>query len=140
MQSSIGGHHLDMALDRQEAGAAPAACAGAGEHGVVLWFQMRCALDGHGAADATVGGVNLSAGKAKRHQKIKVRVLNVFSRNLEGLGQKLNAKRPFVENEFNVEGVVQPAARRARCKGALAGPPRPAERLAGPTPCQRVWR
>jgi hypothetical protein len=70
---------------------------------------MRRALDGHGAADVTVGGVNLSTGKAKRGQKIKCRVLKVFNRNLEGLGQKLSAKRPFVENEFDVEGVVQPA-------------------------------
>ena len=76
--------------------------------GVVLLFQMRCALDGHGAADVTVGGVDLSTGKAKRGQKIKFRVFKVFSRNLEGLGQKLSAKRPFVENEFDVEGVLQP--------------------------------
>src|SRR5208282_5664415 len=97
-----------MTFDRQEADAAPPARAGAIEHRVVLWFQMRRALDGHGAADVTVGGVDLGTGKAKRRQKIKFRVLKVFSRNFEGLGQKLSAKRPFVEDEFDVEGVAQP--------------------------------
>ena len=75
-----------MTLDGQDAGAAPAARAGAVEHGVVPLFQMRGALDGHGAADMTVGGVNLSTGKAKRGQKIKFRVFKGFSRNIEGLG------------------------------------------------------
>ena len=69
---------------------------------------MRCALDGHGAADVAVGGVDLSTGKAQRGQKIKFRVFKGVSRNLEGLGQKLGAKRPFIENEFDVEGGLQP--------------------------------
>src|SRR5208283_1852876 len=97
-----------MTFDRQEAGAAPPAGASAIEHRVVLWFQMQRTLDRHGAADVTVGGVDLSTGKAKRRQKIKFRVLKGFSRNLEGFGQKLRAKRPFVENEFDVEGALQP--------------------------------
>ena len=71
---------ISFSTDRQRV--PPAARAGAIEHGVVLWFQMGCALDGHGAADVTVGSVDLSTGKAKRGQKIKFRVLKGFSRNL----------------------------------------------------------
>jgi len=39
---------------------------------------------------------------------------------------------------FRCPDALQPTAMRARCKGAQAGPSRPAQRLVGPAPCRRV--
>jgi len=49
-------------------------------------------------------GLDLGAGEPQKAQNIEILILQPFRRNLEDAGAKLRAKRPFVEDEFDVEG------------------------------------
>ena len=70
----------------------------------MLGLQMRRAFERHGAADENIGGLDLGAGKAEMRQKIEVLILELFRRNFQRVGQEFRAERPFVEDEFDVEG------------------------------------
>ncbi len=103
-----GGHHADVALDREIALAGAPAWAGAIEDGVMLLLQMRRAFDRHGAADIDVGGVDFGAAKSRgRARRSKFWIVQLLGRHFQRAGEKIGAERPFVEDEFDVEGAGQ---------------------------------
>ena len=65
---------------------------------------MRRALDGHGAADVDVGGVDLALGEAEMREQVEARGGEVFGVDAEFIAKKFGAQRPFVEGELDVEG------------------------------------
>ena len=65
---------------------------------------MRRALDGHGAADVDVGGVDLALGEAEMREQVEARRGEVFGVDAELVAQEFGAQRPFVEDELDVEG------------------------------------
>ena len=70
----------------------------------MLGLQMRRALERHRAADVDVGGLDLGLGEAERGQEIEARLLELLGRDLQRPVRKSGAERPFVEDEFDVEG------------------------------------
>jgi hypothetical protein len=54
-----------------------------------------------------IGGLDLGLAEAEPGQQFEGRILELFGRNLEDLGEEIGAQRPFVEGEFDVEGAGQ---------------------------------
>src|SRR5579863_9712588 len=91
-----------LSTERSLAGA-PARI-GAVEHAVMLGFEMRRALDRHRAADMDVGRLDLALGKAEMGEEVEARRGEILGLDAELVAQKVDAQRPFVEGEFDVEG------------------------------------
>ena len=98
---------------------------GAVKDRVVLFFEVRCPFDSHGAADVVVGRIDVRFGKAQRAQQIECRVVQLFGRDAKHLGAELFAQRPLVEHKADVKGAFQ-------CRLDLGQFVR-----AEPVPCQR---
>ena len=96
-------HHADVALDREIALANAPAGVGAIEHREMLGLEIGRAFERHRAAGVRVGGLDLGLGEAERGQKIEARRVIALGRDLEHLGERLDAERPFVEDEADVE-------------------------------------
>ena len=97
-------HHADVRLDREIALAQAPAGIGAVEHGVVFGLEEGRALQRHRAADVHIGGFDVRARKAQMREEIEVLVLHRARGNFQRAGEEIRAKRPFVEDEFDVEG------------------------------------
>ncbi len=70
----------------------------------MLGLEIGRAFERHRAAGVRVGGLDLGLGEAERGQEIEARRLVALGRDLERLGERLDAERPFVEDEADVEG------------------------------------
>ena len=73
----------------------------------MLGLEIGRAFERHRAAGEAVGGLDLSLGEAERGQEVKARRIIALGRDLEGLRQRLDAERPFVEDEADVEGAAE---------------------------------
>src|SRR5450432_335491 len=73
----------------------------------MLGLEIGRAFERHRAAGVAVRSLDLSLGEAERGQKIKARRVIALRRDLEGLAQRLDAKRPLVEDEANVESAAK---------------------------------
>ena len=84
----------------------------------MLLPEIGRALERHRAAGEAVRGLDLRPGEAERGQEVKARRVVALGRDLERLRQRLDAERPFVEDEADVES---PGERRLdlvdRCLG-----------------------
>ena len=80
-----GGHHADVALGGDESLPFLAALVGAVENGQVLRLEMRCTLDGHGAADVLVSFLDLVAGEAEVAEHVEGPVVQFVFGDAEGL-------------------------------------------------------
>ena len=96
-------HHADVALNREEALALLAARVGAVEHHVVLFLEVRRALQRHGSADVIVRGLNLIAAEAEMLEKVKGRIVQLRLGDAEHVLAEFCAERPLVEDEADVE-------------------------------------
>ena len=67
-------------------------------------FEIGRAFERHRAAGEAVGGLDLRPREAERGQKIEARRFIALGRDFQRLLQRLGAKRPFVEDEADVEG------------------------------------
>ena len=67
-------------------------------------FEIGRALERHRAAGEAVGGFDLGLRETERGQKVEARRVVTLRRDLERLRERLGAKRPFVEDEADVEG------------------------------------
>src|SRR5205085_1258830 len=72
------------------------------EHRQVLGFEMRGALEGHGAADVDVGGLNVALAEAEEGQQVERHVAELGIADAEAL-EEIGAEGPLVEDEFYVE-------------------------------------
>ena len=70
----------------------------------MLGLEIGRAFERHRAAGEAVGGLDLGLGEAERGQEIEARRVIALGRDLERLLQGLDAERPFVEDEADVEG------------------------------------
>ncbi len=75
----------------------------------VLGLQVRCALDGHGAAAEEVGGFVLGAREAECCEQVEVRVGQLLVGDAERVPAEGFAQRIVVERVFDVEGARQGA-------------------------------
>ena len=96
-----------MALRREAALTRPPARAGAVEDGKMLRLEVRGALEGHGPAAISVGGVDLGSGEAERAQHVEGDVVELLWTQAEHAGAERLAQGPFVEGELDVEGAGQ---------------------------------
>ena len=80
----------------------------------MLGLEVRGALDGHGAADMDVGGVDLALGEADGGEQVEGRQRDVLRRNAELVAAEVLAEIPFVEGELDVEGGRQGPRRCSR--------------------------
>ena len=75
----------------------------------MLDLEMRRAFKGHRAADMDVRGLDIGLREAERGEEIERWILERVRRDLQRAGQHVGANRPFVEDEFDVEGAGERA-------------------------------
>ena len=73
----------------------------------MLAFQVRRAFERHRAADIDVGGLDVGLGEAEAGKQIEVLLVEFLRWNLQRVLEEVGAKRPFVEDEFDVEGATE---------------------------------
>ena len=98
-----GGHHADVALDREVSRALAPAGVGAVEDGQVRGVEMRRAFERHGPADVVVRGLDLASGEAEVAQHVEGGVGEALLGDPERAGAERLAERPLVEGEADVE-------------------------------------
>src|SRR5262249_46013179 len=94
--------HADVTVDRQEALAGAPARIGEVEHGIMFGLEMRRTFDRHGAADIDVRRLDLALGEAEMSEEVEIWRGQVSRRDAE-FAKEISAKRPFVEDELDVE-------------------------------------
>ncbi len=97
-------HHADMAVDRQIALALAPARRGAVEHRQMPGIEPRRPFERHRPAGKFVGGLDLALAEADLGQEVEISLIQPLGLKPKRGREKVLAQRPFVENEFDVEG------------------------------------
>lgn len=101
-----GGHHAHVRHVVDVALAFAAAGAGAVENRQVLRFEVRRALDHHGAADVVVSRLDVLLRRAKLAQHVERRFVELLFGEAEGVAELL-ADDPLVEGETDIENAFK---------------------------------
>ena len=75
----------------------------------MLVTDVRCSLEGHGAAAETVGGLDVGPAEADGGQEIEGRVVEILSIERQRPDTEVLAECPSVEDETDVERRLQRA-------------------------------
>ncbi len=102
-----GGHHANVAIDRQITLADLAARICAIEYSVMLFLEERSTFEGHRAANMDVGSFDVLLGEAQRREHLEREIAELFIGELQYVLAEVFAQRPLVESELDVECALE---------------------------------